>query len=137
MGSTVGSSFGMSLTAVCGPHSGVLNLDIWCMEDDLRFWDPVAGSWLLRRGEERERAEEERSRAEAAESRVAREQEGPSGSRETRRDCRVACSGTGGRNSGYCVASRGACCAAAFTTGYPGALHLNRFLRFVKSIKIP
>ena len=64
-------------------HSGVLDLDIWCMEDDLRFWDPVAGSWLLRREEERERAEEERlgrleerSRAEAAESRVAREQEG-------------------------------------------------------------
>ena len=57
-------------------HSGVVDLDIWCMEDDLRFWDPVAGSWLLRRDEERERAEEERSRAEAAESRVAREQKG-------------------------------------------------------------
>ena len=50
-------------------HSGVLNLDIWCREDDLRFWDPVAGSWLLRR-------EEERERAEAAESRIAHEQEG-------------------------------------------------------------
>ncbi len=63
-------------------HSEVLNLDIWCVEDDLRFWDPVAGNWLLRREEERERAEEERlgrleerSRAEAAESRIAREQE--------------------------------------------------------------
>ena len=66
-------------------HSGVLNLDIWSMGDDLRFWDPVAGGWLLRREEERERAEEEReraeeeragrleerSRAEAAESHVA------------------------------------------------------------------
>ena len=50
-------------------HSEVLDLDIWSMEDDLRFWDPVAGGWLLRR-------EEERSRAEAAASRVAREQEG-------------------------------------------------------------
>ena len=51
-------------------HSEVLNLDIWWLEDDLRFWDPVAGGWLLRREEERERAEGERSRAEAAESRV-------------------------------------------------------------------
>ncbi len=58
-------------------HSEALNLDIWWSEDDLRFWDPVAGRWLLRRKEERERAEEERtraeeerSRAEAAESRV-------------------------------------------------------------------
>ena len=50
-------------------HSGVLGLDVWSMGDDLRFWDPVAGNWLLRR-------EEERSRAEAAESQVAREQEG-------------------------------------------------------------
>ena len=52
-------------------HSEVLNLDIWWVEDDLRFWDPVAGRWLLRRAEERERAEEERERAEAAESRVS------------------------------------------------------------------
>ena len=65
-------------------HSEVLNLDIWWLEDDLRFWDPVAGGWLLRREEERERAEdaetradeerdgrlEESSRAEVAESRV-------------------------------------------------------------------
>ena len=50
-------------------HSGVLNLDIWCVGNDLRFWDPVAGGWLLRR-------EEERERAEASETRVAREQEG-------------------------------------------------------------
>ena len=59
-------------------HSEVLNLDIWWMEDDLRFWDPVAGGWLLRRDEERVRADEERSRADeeragrlAAETRVA------------------------------------------------------------------
>ena len=51
-------------------HSEALNLDIWWVEDDLRFWDPVTGGWLLRREEERERAEEERSRAEVAESRV-------------------------------------------------------------------
>ena len=78
-------------------HSRMLNLDIWSVGDDLRFWDPVAGGWLLRREEERERAEEERerteeervgrlaaesraeeerSRAEAAESQVGREHEG-------------------------------------------------------------
>ena len=57
-------------------HSGVLNLDIWSVEDDLRFWDPVAGGWLLRREEERVGRLEERSRAEAAETQVGREQEG-------------------------------------------------------------
>ena len=51
-------------------HSDVLNLDIWWLEDDLRFWDPVAGRWLLRQAEERERAEEAHARAETAESRV-------------------------------------------------------------------
>ena len=38
-------------------HSGVLDLDVWSMGDDLRFWDPVAGGWVLRREEERECAE--------------------------------------------------------------------------------
>ena len=56
-------------------HSGVLNLDIWSMDDDLRFWDPVSGVWLLRREEERERAED-------AESRAVREQEGRLAERE-------------------------------------------------------
>ena len=51
-------------------HSEALNLDIWWLEDDLRFWDPVAGRWLLRQAEERERAEEAHARAETAESRV-------------------------------------------------------------------
>ena len=52
-------------------HSEALNLDIWWMEDDLRFWDPVAGDWLLRREEERSRADEERAGRLAAETRVA------------------------------------------------------------------
>ena len=59
-------------------HSEVLNLDIWWMEDDLRFWNPVDGHWLLRPDEERAgrlaaeaRAEAERERAETAESHVA------------------------------------------------------------------
>ena len=60
-------------------HSDILNLDIWWTEGDLRFWDPVAERWLLRRDEEctgrlaaelrasaaDARAEEERARAEA------------------------------------------------------------------------
>ena len=79
-----GSSSGRNPDGRVWSHSEVLNLDIWWLEDDLRFWDPVAGGWLLRREEERERAEdaetradeerdgrlEESSRAEAAESRV-------------------------------------------------------------------
>ena len=34
-------------------HSDILNLDIWWTDGDLRFWDPVAERWLLRRDEER------------------------------------------------------------------------------------
>ncbi len=59
-------------------HSEILNLELWWTDGDLRFQDPVAGRWLLRRDEERagrleERAGrlEERVRAEAAETRVA------------------------------------------------------------------
>ena len=58
-------------------HSEVLDLDLWWVEGDLRFYDPAAGSWLLSHEEEksaRESAEAsaniERSRAETAEARV-------------------------------------------------------------------
>ena len=44
-------------------HSEALNLELWWVDGDLRFWDPAAESWLLRREEERARAEEERARA--------------------------------------------------------------------------
>jgi Uma2 family endonuclease len=57
-------------------HSEVLNLDIWWMEDDLRFWDPVGGDWLLRREEERVGRLEERSRAEAAKTHAEEERVG-------------------------------------------------------------
>ena len=33
--------------------SGVLCLDLWWQAGDLRFWDPVAGRWLLSHEEER------------------------------------------------------------------------------------
>ena len=33
-------------------HSEVLNLDLWWIEGELRFWDPVAGEWLLTQEEE-------------------------------------------------------------------------------------
>ena len=52
-------------------HSDVLNLDLWWLDGELRFWDPVAARWLLRPEEQmagRVLAEE---RAELAETRVA------------------------------------------------------------------
>ena len=52
-------------------HSGVLNLDLWWAEGDLRFWDPAVGRWVLSHEEERDRAEEERTARLTAESRVA------------------------------------------------------------------
>ena len=59
-------------------HSDVLNLDLWWIEGELRFWDPESGSWLLSYEERYEenmaaqsRAEEERAGRLAAESRVA------------------------------------------------------------------
>ncbi len=64
-------------------RSEALNLDLWWTDGDLRFWDPAAGRWLLRREEERARAEEERTgrlvaetRAETAESLADEERSG-------------------------------------------------------------
>ena len=34
-------------------HSDALNLDLWWDGGELRFWDPVAGRWLLSHAEER------------------------------------------------------------------------------------
>ena len=47
-------------------HSDVLNLDLWWVDGDLRFFDTAAGSWLLNH-------EEERAGRLDAESRVAAE----------------------------------------------------------------
>ncbi len=59
-------------------HSNALNLDLWWEEDGLRFYDPVAGCWLLSQEEERagrlsaeRRAEEERASRLDAEARQA------------------------------------------------------------------
>ncbi len=66
-------------------HSDVLNLDLWWDDGELRFYDPVAGHWLLSHEEERagrlvaqNRAQGERTgrvvaqnRAETAEARLA------------------------------------------------------------------
>lgn len=59
-------------------HSDVLNLDLWWEDGDLRFWDPVAGRWLLNHEEEKDRADAAENRADAetlarleAETRVA------------------------------------------------------------------
>ena len=55
-------------------HSDALNLELWWDDGDLRFWDPVAGRWLLSQEEERDGrvAAEDRADAERA-SRVAAE----------------------------------------------------------------
>ncbi|MCY4652565.1 MAG: Uma2 family endonuclease, partial [Dehalococcoidia bacterium] len=45
-------------------HSDILNLDIWWTDGDLRFWDPLAERWLLRRDEEHAGRLEERAKAE-------------------------------------------------------------------------
>ncbi len=34
-------------------HSEALNMDLWWVEGELRFWDPVSGRWLLSQDEER------------------------------------------------------------------------------------
>ena len=59
-------------------HSDALNLDLWWDQGELRFWDPVAESWLLSHEEAQVRADEEHVRAEeehagrlAAEARVS------------------------------------------------------------------
>ena len=52
-------------------HSEALNLDLWWVDGELRFWDPVVDRWLLSQEEERDRAEEEQAARLTAESRVA------------------------------------------------------------------
>ena len=59
-------------------HSEALNLDLWWVDGELRFWDPVADRWLLSQEEERDgrlvaetRASEEQAARLTAESRVA------------------------------------------------------------------
>ena len=58
-------------------HSEALNLDLWWTDGELRFWDPVAGRWLLTQEEEHagrlaaeEQANAERSGRLAAEERA-------------------------------------------------------------------
>ena len=59
-------------------HSEALNLDLWWVDGELRFWDPVAERWLLSHEELHDirmaaesRADEERASRMAAETRVA------------------------------------------------------------------
>ena len=33
-------------------HSDALNLDLWWVDGELRFWDPVGEQWLLSHEEE-------------------------------------------------------------------------------------
>ena len=68
----------MRVTACIWSHSEALNLDLWWVDGELRFWDPVADRWLLSQEEERDgrlvaetRASEEQAARLTAESRVA------------------------------------------------------------------
>ena len=45
-------------------HSEALNLDLWWVDGELRFWDPVTERWLLSHEEEHDRAEDAEARAE-------------------------------------------------------------------------
>ena len=54
-------------------HSDVLNLDLWWLDGELRFWDPVADTWLLNQEQEHARAEQERARAKEERTRAEQE----------------------------------------------------------------
>ncbi len=54
-------------------HSDALNLDPWYEDGDLRFWDPVAGRWLLSHEEERAGRITSEGRAHVAETRAEQE----------------------------------------------------------------
>ena len=54
-------------------HSDALNLELWWDDGDLRFWDPVAGRWLLSQDEERDSRVAAEDRAAAAEDRATAE----------------------------------------------------------------
>ena len=54
-------------------HSDALNLDLWWIDGELRFWDCEAEGWLLTMEEEHARAEEERARAEEERARAEEE----------------------------------------------------------------
>ena len=58
-------------------YSDALNLDLWWIDGELRFWDPAAENWLLTYEEQQavrllaeERAEAERERADTAQARA-------------------------------------------------------------------
>ena len=48
-------------------HSEALNLDLWWVEGELRFWDPVTDRWLLSQEEEQDGRLAAEARAETAE----------------------------------------------------------------------
>ena len=53
-------------------HSDALNLDLWWMDGELRFWDPVAGRWLLNHEEAQERADRAEARVAELEAELRR-----------------------------------------------------------------
>ena len=67
-------------------HSDALNLDLWWRDGELRFWDTVAGEWLLTQDEEHDGRLAERSGRLDAEARATAERDG----RLAERDARLA-----------------------------------------------
>ena len=59
-------------------HSDALNLDLWWMDGELRFWDPAAGEWLLTQDEEQDGRLD-------AEAQAAAERQGRLAERNSRR----------------------------------------------------
>ena len=57
-------------------HSDALNLDLWWMDGELRFWDPVAGRWLLNQEEEHAGRIAAEAQVAQVEARVAEERDG-------------------------------------------------------------
>ena len=76
MASTVVLSCGMRVTVAVWSHSEALNLDLWWVDGELRFWDPVADRWLLSQEEERDGRLVAEARAETAETRAEEERAG-------------------------------------------------------------
>ena len=67
-------------------HSEALNLELWWVEGDLHFRDPVSGSWLPSHEDEIERRREAEARADQEQARADREQARADQERAARRE---------------------------------------------------
>ena len=56
-------------------HSDALNLDLWWIDGELRYWDPAQAKWLRNLEESEEAVKAESARADAAEVRASAERD--------------------------------------------------------------